>query len=271
MKIAFRITVRSYSTNVVTDDPGVRLESGGQLLASVSRTTRPERWQSSSHGPRRLARARAEARHEQTLQELFAADRDRFVRVAYGILKNKEDAEDAVQDAFVSACRYLWGFEGRSALKTWLTRIVMNAALMMRRKRKNITVAFISEFSGDDLLGSDRIPDVQPNPEQAYSRAESHELLKALLDHMNPLLREALTMTYYHELTTAEASSVLGIPLGTYKARVFRARRLLEERASKLAQAPARSPSLGSTPNRSFAPQPACGTGALTRKLLDAV
>jgi len=270
LKIAFRITVRSYSTNVVTDDPGVRLESGGQLLASVSRTTRPERWQSSSHGPRRLARARAEARHEQTLQELFAADRDRFVRVAYGILKNKEDAEDAVQDAFVSACRYLWGFEGRSALKTWLTRIVMNAALMMRRKRKNITVAFISEFSGDDLLGSDRIPDVQPNPEQAYSRAESHELLKALLDNMNPLLREALILTYYHELTITEASSALGVPLSTYKARLFRARRLLEERVSKLAQAPP-YPFLGSTPHRSLAPQPACGNGGLARKLLDAI
>jgi len=254
----------------MTDDPGVRLESGGQLLANVSRTTRPARWQSSSHRPRRLARAQSEAQQEHTLQELFAADRHRFVRVAYGILKNKEDAEDAVQDAFVSACRHLWGFEGRSALKTWLTRIVMNAALMLRRKRKNITAACISEFSGD-LLGSDGIPDVQPNPEQAYSQAESHELLKALLDHMNPLLREALTMTYYHELTIAEASSVLGVPLSTYKARVFRARRLLEERASKLAQAPARSPSLGSKPNRSFAPQPACGTRVLTRKLPDAI
>ena len=115
-------------------------------------------------------------------------------------------------------------------------RIVMNAALMLRRKRKNITIACISEFSGDDLFGGDRIPDLQPNPEQAYSRSESHELLKALLDDMNPLLREALTLTYYHELTIAEASSVLGIPLGTYKARLFRAKRLLEELASKLAR-----------------------------------
>jgi RNA polymerase sigma-70 factor, ECF subfamily len=77
----------------------------------------------------------SEAQQDQTLQELFMTSRERFVRIAYRILQNKEDAEDAVQHAFLSACRCFRGFEGRSALTTWFTRIVINAALMVRRKR----------------------------------------------------------------------------------------------------------------------------------------
>jgi RNA polymerase sigma factor (sigma-70 family) len=74
-------------------------------------------------------------------------------------------------------------------------------------------------------------PDTRPNPELAYSRAESYEILEAHLKELNPLLREAVVMTYYAELSVTEASSALGVPPGTYKARLFRGRRLLQERA----------------------------------------
>ena len=177
----------------------------------------------------RVALTRPDGLQQNILQELFLKSRKRFVRIAYRILENNEDAEDAVQDAFVSACRHFGKFEGRSALTTWLTRIVMNAALMFRRKRKN-TRCFFHEMDAAMSPFAETIPDAHLNPELAYSRAESHEILKAHLQRLNPLIREAVVVTYYDELSVTEASSSVGVPLGTYKARLFRGRRLLQER-----------------------------------------
>jgi len=82
---------------------------------------------------RRFAQTQSKSGGWEAIQEMFVAGRPRFVGLACSILRNKEDAEDAVQDAFVSACRHLRTFEGRSAFTTWFTRIVLNAALMIRR------------------------------------------------------------------------------------------------------------------------------------------
>ncbi len=135
-----------------------------------------------------------------------------------------------MQDAFVSAWRHFGKFEGRCALTTWLTRIVMNAALMARRKRKNTRCSF---HDMDAAMSSfaETAPDTQLNPELAYSRAESYEILESHLKELNPMLREAVVTTYYDELSVTEASSALGVPPGTYKARLFRGRRRLHERA----------------------------------------
>jgi RNA polymerase sigma factor (sigma-70 family) len=78
---------------------------------------------------------------------------------------------------------------------------------------------------------TETVPDTQPNPEMAYSRSESYEVLEAHLRELNPVLREAVVMTYYDELSITEASSAIGVPPGTYKARLFRRRRLLQQRA----------------------------------------
>jgi RNA polymerase sigma-70 factor, ECF subfamily len=173
------------------------------------------------------------AKQEQLLQELFLISRKRLVRVAYGILQNQQDAEDAVQDAFLSASRHFGNFEGRSAVATWLTRIVINAALMVRRKRKNTFVRSLHDLNGDDTVFVETIPDFQPNPESAYSRAESFAFLDALISKMNPLLGQAVKIAYYDELSAPEASSALAIPISTYKARLFRGTRLLQNRARR--------------------------------------
>lgn len=179
-------------------------------------------------------RAASEAQRERALQDLFRASHGRFVLIAYRILRNREDAEDAVQDAFLSASRCMREFQGRSSLATWFTRIVMNAALMVRRKRENRALRPLHEFGAEHSLLDKTIADVQPNPESAYSQAESFEFVDALIGKLNPLLREAITMTYYQELSACEASSVLGIPLSTFKARLFRGRRLLQQNAEDI-------------------------------------
>ena len=192
--------------------------------------------------PRRLVRTRTKSCEWEALQELLLASRERYVRIAFGILSNKEDAEDAVQDAFLLAYLHYPMFEGRSALTTWLARIVMNAALMLRRKRINSPLDSLHEFSPEAPPWTEMIPAPQPDPEIAYSKAETNQILKNLLARMTPALRQAFTMRYCEQLSIREASSLLGIPLGTYKARLFRAKQHLRSQAQIPLLAPLRKP-----------------------------
>ena len=216
--------------NVVSDHPRAKEKVRTRASSSLSRVTIRRTSDKSPSLKGRVAGTRSDGLQQNILQELFLTSRKRFVRIAYRILGNIEDAEDAVQDAFVSVCRHFGKFEGRSALTTWVTCIVMNAALMARRKRKNMR----SYFHGMDAAMSsfaETVPDAQPNPERAYSRAESYEILDVHLKELDPILHEAVVTTYYDELSVVEASSAVGVSLGTYKARLFRGRRLLRERA----------------------------------------
>jgi RNA polymerase sigma-70 factor (ECF subfamily) len=161
--------------------------------------------------------------------------------MAYSILRNKEDAEDAVQDALLSAYRHLRAFEGRSALATWFTRIVLNAALMIRRKRKRSWNGSEPESSTmDDTPWTEKIPLAQPDPEMMYAEEETLNLIDVLLGRMSPLLRQAFTMTYYQEMSSEEAGALLGVTTGTFKSRLFRARRHLMNRAARSLLAPLR-------------------------------
>jgi RNA polymerase sigma-70 factor (ECF subfamily) len=176
-----------------------------------------------------------------TLQEIFLASRPKFVGLAYSVLRNKEDAEDAVQDAVLSAYVHLRNFEGRSAFTTWFTRIVLNAALMILRKRTNSRIDSIPESSSSgELSWTERIPTSQPDPEMACAEGETLQLIDVLLGKMSPALRQSFTMTYYDELTSREACTLLGVSIGTFKSRVFRARQHLMHLAQRSLVAPIR-------------------------------
>jgi RNA polymerase sigma-70 factor, ECF subfamily len=218
------------SASVISDPAWTEEKVRTRASSNLSRVTRRRALKRSLSLKSKVAPTRSDGLQENILQGLFLTSRKKFVRIAYRILENNEDAEDAVQDAFVSVCRHFGKFEGRCALTTWLTRIVMNAALMARRKRKNTRSSF-HEMDAAMSSFAETVPDAQPNPELAYSRAESYEILEAYLEELNPLLREAVVKAYYNELSVTEASSAVGVSLGTYKARLFRGRRLLQERA----------------------------------------
>jgi RNA polymerase sigma-70 factor, ECF subfamily len=164
----------------------------------------------------------------EAVHEMFLTGRPRFIRQAYAILRNQEDAEDAVQDAFLSAYRYLRTFEGRSAFTTWFTRIVFNASLMIRRKRRNSRLdSGPDSIPSDDTSWIERIPASEPDPETVYLRAQTFQFVHALVEKMSPTLRQAFTMAYYKEMSCAEAAAQLGIKTATFKARLFRARQHL--------------------------------------------
>jgi RNA polymerase sigma-70 factor, ECF subfamily len=176
-----------------------------------------------------------------TLQEMFLASRPKFVVIAYSVLRNKEDAEDAVQDAVLSAYVHLRNFEGRSAFATWFTRIVLNAALMILRKRTNSRVDSLPEpSSSGEISWTERIPASQPDPEMVCVEGETFQLIDVLLGRMNPVLRQSFTMTYYDEMSSREACTLLGVSMGTFKSRVFRARRRLMALAQRSLVVPIR-------------------------------
>ena len=157
---------------------------------------------------------------------MFVASRPKFVAIARTILRNREDAEDAVQNAFLSGYLHLRSFEGRSALRTWFTRIVLNAALMFQRKRKPSTIQPLPENSNShEVNWTENIPASEPDPEMVHAERETFECVNGILGKMNPVLRQAFTMTYCDELSGPEACAVLGVSAGTFKARLFRARR----------------------------------------------
>ena len=176
-----------------------------------------------------------------TLQEVFLASRPKFVGIAFSILRNKEDAEDAVQDAVLSAYVHLRNFEGRSAFTTWFTRIVLNAALMTLRKRTNSRIDSLPESpSSGEISWTERIPTPQPDPEMVCAEGETFQLIDVLLGRMNPMLRQSFTMIYYDEMSSREACTLLGVSIGTFKSRVFRARRRLMALAQRSLVAPIR-------------------------------
>jgi hypothetical protein len=123
----------NHPTSFRSGGQGVAGKGGTKMFSNLSRATRPRTLRRSPGRRFRGGDTQSDAQQLRSLQELFLTSRERFIRIAYRILENNEDAEDAVQDAFLSACLHFGKFEGRSALTTWLTRIVMNAALMARR------------------------------------------------------------------------------------------------------------------------------------------
>ena len=216
---------------------------GNRASRSRGRSTsaRPAARTMANRQPNGRARTRQEAREWETIQELFLTSRPRFVGLAYSVLRNREDAEDAVQDALVSAFRHLRGFEGRSALTTWFTRIVLNAALMIRRRRKPGRIESLPMAgTTDELAWTERIPDSHPDPEMVFAEKETFQWIDVLLGKMSPLLRQAFTLTYYEEMSTEEARALLGITAGTFKSRVFRARQDLMSQVKRAFVAPIR-------------------------------
>jgi RNA polymerase sigma-70 factor (ECF subfamily) len=178
----------------------------------------------------------------EAFEEMIVASRSKFLAIANAILQNREDAEDAVQNALLSGYLHLPSFEGRSALSTWFTRIVMNAALMIRRKRKSPWVCARPETSiPDDAEWMQRMPTSQPDPEMVYAERETFQFINEALGRMTPVLRQAVTMTYLDEMSGPEARDILGVSLATFKSRLLRARRQLSNQVRRIRVARIRS------------------------------
>lgn len=163
------------------------------------------------------------------LSNLFGSQRRRLVRLALRLLGNLQDAEDAVQEGLLAALRNLHRFEGRAQLSTWLTRIVLNAALMRLRSRNAHELEPIDEpIAGHGGIRlSELLVDGKPNPEEVCMRAEQCRILNVGLRGLSGSHRRALSLHDIHGMTTKQAARALGLCEGTVKSQVHRARQQL--------------------------------------------
>jgi RNA polymerase sigma-70 factor (ECF subfamily) len=148
-----------------------------------------------------------------------------FYKRAFRFLGNAPDAEDAVQDALLSAYRHLGQFRGQAQLSTWLTTIVTNAARLQLRRRRRASFSSLDEEHGEDgLTLSEQLPDSKPSPEEVCFTGEARDRLVEGVKQLSPDLRRTFQLRDLDGLTTKEAARVLGVPEGTVKARLARAR-----------------------------------------------
>lgn len=152
-------------------------------------------------------------------------------RRAFRILGNTADAEDAVQDALLSACRHLGQFRGKSQMSTWLNAIVANCALMqLRRRPRYIHVSMdFGGADGQELSFSEVLADGGPTPEEEFRNAELNSQLKTFIGQLSPTLRRTFHLRHVHDLSIVETAQFLGAPIGTIKAQLARARARLKK------------------------------------------
>jgi RNA polymerase sigma-70 factor (ECF subfamily) len=172
------------------------------------------------HGLQRALNGDREA-----LGHIFASQTPQLYRAALRILGKPQDAEEALQDGFLSAIRHLGEFECRSGFSTWLTRIVINVALMRLRKgRREVLTSFDPSHDRDEVDLAVTVIDPRPNPEEIYQRKERFQMFERNLRKLPPRDQSILWMRDVQGMSTREAAATLGIKSTTVKSQLYRAR-----------------------------------------------
>jgi RNA polymerase sigma-70 factor (ECF subfamily) len=172
--------------------------------------------------------ARIAGHDQRAFEALMRRYNTKLFRVARAILRDDAEAEDALQDAYLDAYRHISDFRGGSSLATWLTRIVVNHALMRLRKQRRDRV--VVSIAGDDprACPESELPDERTEtPADAALRSEVRRLLERRIDDLPLSFRTVFVMREVEEMTVEETADALGIPSSTVRTRLFRARALL--------------------------------------------
>ena len=148
-------------------------------------------------------------------------------RAAYRITKNRADAEDSMQDAWMKAYLHLETFDSRAAFSTWVTRIAINSALMMLRKKRHHPEASFEVGDGDAWRYWE-IPDRSVDAETRLIARESVNRLRRELCRLKPDLRKVVEIRESKDASLKEVASLTGITVAATKSRLMRARRILQ-------------------------------------------
>jgi RNA polymerase sigma-70 factor (ECF subfamily) len=166
-------------------------------------------------------------------EELVNRYESKILRLTKNITGNHEDAEDAMQDAFLKAYAHLDGFQQDSRFYTWLVRIAANEALMRLRKRRPGQLSLDEPIEGDADLMPRELEDWRPNPEREYAKAELQALLGEVIEKLEPEYRIVLVLRDIEELSTQETADALGLSVTNVKSRLLRARLKLREKLNR--------------------------------------
>ncbi len=185
-------------------------------------------------------------RRVREMDEVLARHLPSFHRQAYRYVSNTADAEDAVQDALLAALKHLDQFKGQAQMSTWLTTIVINCARMQLRRRGRQTRLSLDEKLGDQEQHSlsEQLSDRALSPEDECRRSELRRHMLRFVAQLSPPLRKTFQLRELDGLSTRETARILGLPDGTVKAQLARARVKLTRSMRRALQAPPRSAGL---------------------------
>ena len=161
------------------------------------------------------------------LDTLYRAHAEKLFRTVHRITRNREDAEDAVQDSLLRAFLHLKSFDGRSTFSTWLTRIGINSALMiLRRKRSSREISAHGGGVEETLC---EVPDCAPSPEIRCAERERERFLREAIAGLRPRLRRTLEFHTLQGHSLRETAAQIGISATAAKARFFHAKAALRK------------------------------------------
>ncbi len=157
----------------------------------------------------------------------------KIFRLTQNITQNREDAEDAMQEAFLKAFEHLGDFEGNSRFYTWLVRIAVNQALMKLRRRRSNIVSLDEEIdTGEDMMPRE-IEDWGPSPIERYEQTEMGEILSKVIGELDPSFRIVFQLRDIEQLSTEETAEALGLSVPAVKSRLLRARLKLRQKLNQ--------------------------------------
>jgi len=173
----------------------------------------------------------------------------RVYRVALGITRNEADAEEVVQDVFLSLFEKIAAFEERAALGTWLYRVATNRALLRRRgKRVELEVSLedqLPAFKDDGHRAGERsflLADWSASAEEGMLSGETHALVRRAIDLLPPHYRAVVALRDIEELSNEETAEILNEPVSSVKSRLHRARMALREQLTRVMSAAQAAP-----------------------------
>ena len=157
--------------------------------------------------------------------ELSRRHSSRALQTAYRITRNRQDAEDAVQDSLLKAFTHLNDFQEKSSFSTWLTRITINSALMiLRKKRVCVEISIDGSNDGSETYERWEPRSLTEDPENRFARSERERLLRDAILRLPPVIREAVELRQARDYSVREIAQALGISVAAVKSRLSRAR-----------------------------------------------
>jgi len=159
--------------------------------------------------------------NSEAFDELVIRHKRRVIALAERILNNREDAEDVAQESFHKAYLHIGSFQEKSLFSTWLTRIVMNEAFMvLRRRRRSFEVSQEGADDGAKPLEATFV-DQSPNPEQSCWRLERSKTLTEAINRLSPKLRRTILLYDIEEYSLDETARILGTSIAAVKSRLY--------------------------------------------------
>lgn len=170
---------------------------------------------------------------EQAFNELVARHSAKMYQLAYGMLGNKEDAEEVAQDAFVKVYKNIGQFRGDASFSTWLYRITANLARNRyhwnKRRGSQVNVSAHLEAVGDEAARDIEMPDSSKSPEALIQEEELKADIMGGMRRLPDKLREIMTLRHVEDMRYERIAEILDCKIGTVKSRLARARESLKE------------------------------------------